>query len=436
MSPPTRKLSPNRKSGICDSISASSLLTQLTRRYWEINYIEYWSRPSNASNFNSTGPSNSTGTNNTMSTTTTPLFPLNSTAPAATHVVTIATADPSMMPTAVSSGLAANPGSIDGWTLLGCFGSADGYAGFEAVADLPDMDNDVCVAACAAAGRRYASTYRMTCYCAAALGDAQATASARCDVPCPGSGLETCGGLVAGAGAGAGAGNLTLAGGNSTFLNSTLFNATVVGDNSSTTSLIARMHRNRRTAPSDVLLTLYGDLSRDAAPPAAPGMGGGVPNATAAAVVTVIAPVTVTYTTVCATNPTQLVAVAYRTTLTVEQCANGSSTRNPTDMVPMTTLTEACAACGPRGESTVTLTVPVAAMATGERPAGVVVTALAYATVVPVNGSFAHSNTTSPTGGVPVRMPAMAGAQVMSASGVIAWGVAIWAGVFGAILIL
>lgn len=88
----------------------------------------------------------------------------------------------------------------------------------------------------------------------------------------------------------------------------------------------------RCAAPANVLLTVYGDLSQDAPPPGAPAMGGngtldiegpggsggsGRPIERVTSVVTVTSAVTVTYTTVCATDPAKLVAVQYCTTMTM-----------------------------------------------------------------------------------------------------------------------
>jgi hypothetical protein len=113
------------------------------------------------------------------------------------------------------------------------------------------MDNDACVAACAADGDKYAGTYRKTCYCASALGDARATANAVCNVLCPGSSLETCGGqLVAGSDLGpATVTSLTVTASNSTSSNTTV-GAGGNGTNTTvTTPLIARARLTRRGPP-------------------------------------------------------------------------------------------------------------------------------------------------------------------------------------------
>lgn len=170
--------------------------------------------------------------------------------------------------------------------------------------------------------------------------------------------------------------------------------------------------------------------------------------------------ITVTYTTVCSTNPATLVEAEYVTTMTYEECGCTKSKSKPAHTnppyttttpasaapiyIPMETCTETCHACGPAGESTVTLTVPAAvAVATPE----VAVTAVTVQTVVPVvnNATAPAVGTaalTAPPGLKPAPsnvMPLVAGAARRSATAAVSHmlglGVALWFGVFGAMVV-
>ncbi|KAF7535884.1 hypothetical protein G7054_g5017 [Neopestalotiopsis clavispora] len=349
---------------------------------WEINYIDVYSQPDNITGTNSTlppFPANGTIANNTEPTSTTSFM-----------VVTLSTIDPTAMPTGANGGLV-DDANIDGYTLLGCFGSTDGYPTFEPLADLPDMDNEACVEACKGASKKYAGTALSTCYCADSLGDASSIDNSRCSIPCPGCYLETCGGYVNGTG--------PVQVGTDNGFNST--------NPDNTTSLLPRSKFGRRAAPADLLLTIYGDLTGDVLPPP-PGIGGdngtdtGSANGTMTfgATATITTALTVTYTTICATNPAELVVLEYCTTLTLENCPTATPSPSglgpitpgnavaltSTPSIPMTTCVETCSACGENGQNTITLTIP-AAVATGG--ADVVVTALTVVSVVPQinNGS-------------------------------------------------
>lgn len=266
-----------------------------------------------------------------------------------------------------------------------------------------------------------------TCYCADNLGDASAVENAQCDRACPGNPNESCGGLVKGTN-----------------------NRTEIPPSNTAAANNTALPLGRRAAPANILLTVYGNIAAAPPPAGAPAMGGSspatAPNSTVTGSnggdiiggsrnITITSVVTMTYTTVCATNPAQLVAAEYRTTLTITSCSsakssvptaaapavaaviggggggrgpswNGTwsgtwnSTSNGTAqaaaakaVVPMTTYTETCSACGPRGANTVTLTIPVA-VATAAGP-DVVVAEIAVATVVPVMLSNSNSNSSS-----------------------------------------
>ncbi|KAK6085904.1 mixed-linked glucanase [Seiridium cupressi] len=379
--------------------------SEFANLFWDINYIDTWSRPDNTTTLNGT----------------TAQPPTNTTTPF-TRVTIVAT-DPSAMPTGANGGFI-DDATIDGYTLLGCFGSPSGYQSFEPFADLPDMDNDVCVESCRNASKKYAGTVLTTCYCADALGDAVATDNNRCNIPCPGCDLETCGGYVNGS-----APSKISTGG---------FNST---NPDNTTSILPRGKLNRRVAPADLLLTIYGNITADISP-APPGIGGvngtGPSTVTSSAAVTITTAITVTYTTVCATNAAELVTLEYCTTLTIENCPSGTPVSGlgfispandiatPT-AVPMTTYVETCKACGAHGESTITLTIPEA-VATGGPD--VVVTAFVVATVRPL---INESNVSASNGSAgPAQLPVLAGAD--SLVGTVAWGVLMWLGVFSIML--
>ncbi|ETS83011.1 hypothetical protein PFICI_04887 [Pestalotiopsis fici W106-1] len=415
---------------------------------WEINYIDVWLRPDNSSTpTNSTlppFPANGTTTNNTEPASTTSFM-----------LVTLSTTDPTAMPTSANGGLI-DDANIDGYTLLGCFGSTDGYTTFEPLADLPDMDNEACVEACKGASKKYAGTALTTCYCADTLGDASSTDNSRCSIPCPGCYLETCGGYVNGTGP------VQISTDNG-------FNST---NPDNTTSVLPRSKFDRRAGPNDLLLTIYGNVTGDILPPP-PGIGGdngtdtGSANGTitTGATATVTTAITVTYTTICATNPAELVVIEYCTTLTIEDCptampslsggespSGGSSGSGlgpitpgngvavmTTPPIPMTTCVETCSACGENGQNTITLTIP-AAVATGGPD--VVVTALTVISVVPQinNGSESMAGNGSYTGNgstpspAQINVPVMAGAD--GVAGLVAWGVMLWLGVFGIAMLL
>lgn len=208
-----------------------------------------------------------------------------------------------------------DPATIGNFALLGCFGSTNRFSTFNLSGDNGQMTPEVCVGLCS--GRVFAGVHERTCYCADALdaGTAALPDRSRCNIPCPGNPDQFCGG----------------------------------------NNLLAT-----RDAPNSFLLTVYINLvGRPAAnPPPAPGMGGSGPGG---GVVTQTITSTVTYTTVCSTNPALLVTQEYClvTTLKVAGCARCAAGQVTKPTVPMTAITQSCNKCGANGESTVTLTVPV-----------------------------------------------------------------------------
>ncbi|KAK8028705.1 WSC domain [Apiospora marii] len=405
--------------------------------FWDVNYIDVYQKPDSPKPSTSSSATVSTASPNATSIATS-LPSVDTTAlpsPGSTRTITLTTATPSSVPTKSGGGLS-DPSMINGYTLLGCFGSSSGYPTWSSAADFATMDNEACVASCA--GRKYSGVFATTCYCADNLGDASAVENAQCERACPGNPNESCGGLVKGTN-----------------------NRPSIPPSNTTTANNTSLPLSRRAAPANILLTVYGNIAAAPPPAGAPAMGGSSSATAPAPVVavtgsnggdvsggsrniTITSVVTMTYTTVCATNPAQLVAAdsAKSSVPTAAAVAavgkvgggmgaswngtwngswngtsNGTAQAAAKAVVPMTTYTETCSACGPRGANTVTLTIPMA-VATAAGP-DVVVTEIAVATVIPVilsnsNSSRLSSNGTNGTAAGVSRVnqfPVMAGAS-------------------------
>ncbi|KAI8632159.1 glycoside hydrolase family 16 protein [Xylariaceae sp. FL1651] len=394
--------------------------------FWQINYIDIYQKPALTNGtIPSTFPNSTTISRPPVSSATSlPSFSNDTVIPSGTRTVTISTITQAIStsePTRTGGGLA-DPATINGWTLLGCFGSLAGYHSFSKVASFVTMDNEACVASCA--GHKYAGVSSEVCYCADILGDASAVANDMCDVPCPGNPHEFCGGVLDASERNT---SPSFAG-----MGIAQTNATLAGNSTSRSSRLRLNPVRPRAAPPDILLTVYGDIDDAAVPPGAPGMGGGSKGETVA----VTSAVTVTFTTICPTDAARLITLEYRTTLTAAPApANRLVLTAPA--VPMTTCTETCSACGPHGESTVTLTVPEAVAAgTG----GGEVLAVAVQTVVPVvaphNVTTANASFAAPS--VSATVPA-AGSAAKKTAGfftTMGYGVAVWFLVFGVAVVL
>ncbi|KAI1821533.1 concanavalin A-like lectin/glucanase domain-containing protein [Xylaria intraflava] len=160
--------------------------------FWEINYIDVYQRPAVALNHSlshfsqkspvMSNPPSSSPTGETV-------------IPSGTRTITVSTVITQVISTAAptrTGGGLADPDTINGWTLLGCFGSPAGDSPFARRVSSQTMDTKACVAACAE--RKYAGVSGETCYCADNLGDATAVANDMCNVLCPGNTQELCGG--------------------------------------------------------------------------------------------------------------------------------------------------------------------------------------------------------------------------------------------------
>ncbi|KUI54912.1 hypothetical protein VP1G_02156 [Cytospora mali] len=333
--------------------------SQLTNVFWEVNYIDVYDAVTTTS---VTLPSSSSSvpvvpypTGSNISTTRTTSIAISSSSLPGFSSAGSSTTPVSSLPSPTDSIVPIHdPATIGTFAFLGCFSSSTGYSTFNESGNTGQMTPEVCVGLCST--NRYAGVYATTCYCADSLDAGTSALPDRdsCNEPCPGNPDEFCGGVTG-----------TL----------------------------------KRDAPSDILLTVYGNVA-DAAesePSPAPGLGGSSP-ADYSSTITQTITSTITYTTVCSTNPAKLVTSEYCTTLTITSCveyghgpktkAHGPGPMNkavpwysPSSMnrtaagyvtapatnvtkeaaqtaVPMTTVTETCNKCGAEGESTVTLTVP------------------------------------------------------------------------------
>ncbi|KAF2962838.1 hypothetical protein GQX73_g10731 [Xylaria multiplex] len=403
--------------------------TSFMNTFWEINYIDVYKKrlPTEStlpsSFLNATTPSASvTGPSDTVSPSKTRTITLS--------VPTITQSISTANPTQTGGGLA-DPATINGWTLLGCFGSLAGYKSFSQIASFATMDNEACVASCA--GRKYAGVSGQTCYCADVLGDATAVANDKCDIPCPGNAHEICGGVLsAGEAASSPFAALGISRTNAT---APQRNLRLLGGLPSSARVDTLLPRAAPPPPT-VLLTVYGNVDREV-PSGAPGMGGApqVPTATTSAVM-MTSVVTVTFTTVCATDAAKLITLEYCATLTHPACGNCTAT----PAVPMTTFAQSCDACGPGGENSITLAVPKAVAAgTGAGP----VVAIAVQTVVPVlahNATSGNASFHNPgvSGGIPVVATSISTVNRTAAGFMetLGYGLILWFVVFGIGIVL
>ncbi|KAI1093551.1 glycoside hydrolase family 16 protein [Rostrohypoxylon terebratum] len=414
--------------------------------YWDINYIDVYQYGLLT---NTTVPPLSPNITSSVTPSISSATPVpRDVAPTLTRTITLSTILPvetessmvELHPVDSNPPEASSVGSspVNGYTLLGCFEVGASHDSFTQVSSHPGMDNGACVAACA--GRKYAGVHDDVCYCADTLGHSTVVGNDMCDTPCKGNGDESCGGSVAS----------PEPTGSSKFKINSAHNLDVSTPAS---------QNHRRSAPTGVLLTVYANLENAPCPWDAPAMGRNSMDFHPDNVVVTTA-LTVTYTTVCPTNPATLVEVEYATTATYEDCGctatkaetgrppvhfmNVTATipTTPITAVPMTTHVEPCRACGPHGENTVTLTIPEAVVPK-------VVTSIAVHTVVPVINNI--SNKTIDTAPIPetavpftpIPRPndspsPMIAAAPRSSSMIrtMGWGIAIWFALFGFMVVL
>ncbi|XDG07103.1 hypothetical protein ABKA04_006718 [Annulohypoxylon sp. FPYF3050] len=396
--------------------------------YWDINYIDVYQYgpitnmtvpPLSPNITSSVTPPNSSAT--PVRRDETPTF---------TRTITLST----ILPVETESSVVESS-AVNGYTLLGCFEAGASHDSFTQVSSHPGMDDKACLAACA--GRKYAGIHDDVCYCADSLGPSTAVKNGMCDSPVTSPEPTE----------------------SANFKINSAHNL-----NSSTPT----SQNHRRGMPTGIILTVYANLENEPAPPGAPAMGNNpmdvLPMQDVAVTTAVTTALTVTYTTVCPTNPATLVEVEYSTTVTYEDCGCTASKPHtghppvnslnvtatipttPITAVPMTTHIESCRACGPHGESIVTLTVPEAVVTQ-------VVTSISVQTVVPIirNTTTYTAPNTAPIPGTAVpftpnpkpsasssnTIPVVAAAPRSSSMiETVGWGVAIWFGLFGFMLVL
>ncbi|TRX93114.1 hypothetical protein FHL15_005982 [Xylaria flabelliformis] len=395
--------------------------------FWEINYIDVYQKPVPI-NSNSTlpplFPNSTTISTPVISATTSPSLSPNGTGTITrTRTVTVTTVTQTIATTEpTQTGSApANPATIDGWSLLGCFKTFAGSRPFSQVASSPTTDNKACVASCA--GKKYAGVCGETCYCADTLGNSSAVPKEMCDGACSKKKKTPFAGLAGMA-----------------RTNSTNFHNMTLSDISKSNFRVDPL-LPRADDPPEIFLTVYGNMNmNNDVPPAAPGMGGSPSRGEVRGqAVTVTSAVTVTYTTICPTDAGKLMTLEYYTTLTTQQPCRLCSAKTPA--VPMTTCTETCNACGPHGESTVTLTVPAAVAA---ETGGGRVMAITVQTVIPVlssNTSRPSTNASYANPGISNDIPAVgagtattlgrttAGFLVTLGYGLVLWFTVFWVGI-------
>ncbi|EKJ77538.1 hypothetical protein FPSE_02288 [Fusarium pseudograminearum CS3096] len=147
---------------------------------------------------------------------------------------------PTVTPLPVATGgKSANPSQIGDYSYLGCFRSQSGFQTFDLADDSDDMTIERCVNACN--GLTYIGLFEGTCYCASVLdGDTLAIRNeTSCNRPCPGDDAQFCGGMTT----------------------------------QNTRTRFRRATPLRRDAPSNILLTVYADISDVEQPEVPPAMG-------------------------------------------------------------------------------------------------------------------------------------------------------------------
>ncbi|ROW09536.1 hypothetical protein VMCG_02639 [Cytospora schulzeri] len=286
--------------------------SQLTNVFWEINYIDVYTLGATNTAETSTSfirstttvpttpyPTGSNSTRTTSIAISSPLIPAFSSVTFPTIVGSASvTRSVSSLPSPTDSMVPIHdPATIGTFALLGCFSSSTGYSTFNETAESERMTPEVCVGLCSTS--QYAGVYDTNCYCADVLDAGTSALPDRdsCDTPCPGNSDEFCGGIIA------------------------------------TTGAVVK----KRDAPSNILLTVYGNMalavSDETVPQPAPGLGGSSPSDYNATVTQTITS-TITYTTVCSTDAAKLVTSEYCTTLTITSCPGDYSPGRVTKAAP------------------------------------------------------------------------------------------------------
>ncbi|KKY17376.1 hypothetical protein UCRPC4_g05620 [Phaeomoniella chlamydospora] len=329
--------------------------------YWSVNSVKVYQLVSSDSTSSSSSSSSITsvaaassvaapGMGNTTSVASTSLSPEFNSTSSASYAVATATG---------------NPSAIGDYEYYGCYGSSSNFTSFNLIATESSMSNDRCVSLCS--GSPFAGTYQNSCYCGSSVDNSTTPVSSEsCNIPCPGSSGETCGGnstttlsrfrravpntyllslyiYVAGSSSSAAVATTSAAAGVSVSVNIEISATTSI--TTSTGSITAAHYITAGSSSLSSVSPAYQTIGY--------GMGGG---ATAAATV-----ITTTYVDVC---PTGL--ATYTLTSTVNECGctrtKGASSVEAT--IAMTTTEKVCTACAATGgPSTVTVTVPASSVA-------------------------------------------------------------------------
>ncbi|KAG6059736.1 hypothetical protein E4U17_005735 [Claviceps sp. LM77 group G4] len=182
--------------------------------YWDIRYIDAYENktPRPSSTVSSSASTSSQKSKSKLTSTKSLTTTITSTVTIHGHVkTTVIEYDGKFAPTMSASSDVPSPSidlpseikdpkdplQIDGASLLGCFGSSDGFEGFRMVSDSRDMTVKQCVKLCN--GTMYAGTYHTQCFCADSLSANTRAVDEEfgtCDHPCPGDKDQFCGGLA------------------------------------------------------------------------------------------------------------------------------------------------------------------------------------------------------------------------------------------------
>ncbi|KAH8678375.1 hypothetical protein BX600DRAFT_507326 [Xylariales sp. PMI_506] len=244
------------------------------------------------------------------------ISPTTNADPSTTDVTTNANATGSADPSILNI-----PGQDFYAKYLGCEASSTAFSSFELAYDaMANNTLTMCASECARRGRFYAGAYDQSCYCGLALDASTATTlGSLCNKPCPGDKSQMCGGR-----------------------NDTL------------------VKRQTGPVPAGTFLSTYQIIplnSTTANTTTTTTAVSGSAKVTSTGLITIVLSTTINYITVCPTNPGLLTPASYCSSTTITCPADKVPTKLPP--CPMTTTEMPCRACGPEGQSQVTLTLPV-----------------------------------------------------------------------------
>ncbi|KAH0597312.1 hypothetical protein MHUMG1_04689 [Metarhizium humberi] len=186
-----------------------------------------------------------------------------------------------------------NPVQLGDFSYLGCYGSSDDFKSFRKVKDSKDMTIDLCVQLCR--DSMFSGVYDTQCFCADSIDADTRAANTKngdvCDHPCPGNGVQYCGGLAKSPEKLANttstpandrfekiASSTGVAASKSTATGQRFRNSTSEGAGKNST-LATRFHVPSKRSPLSrmekvILLTVYGVVKDETPPPPPPSMAG------------------------------------------------------------------------------------------------------------------------------------------------------------------